>query len=399
MTATGKIKAACRSTSLLPTIHRSQTRIPILSAIALTAMTDTKLFQPLQLGHVRLEHRLAMAPMTRFRADTSHSPLPSVKEYYAQRSHTPGTLLITENTGISDTHVGYPHNTGIYTDDHVRAWREVTTAVHEKNCYIFLQLNAAGRTADEGFPKLAPSAIALDQKESAIPIEGAGPPKAMTEADIWTCIGDFASAAKNAMEAGFDGVEIHGANGYLIDQFTQESCNQRSDQWGGSVANHSRFAFEVAKAVVEAVGGGRVGFRISPWSTYMGVKPQQPKEQFLDLVQRLKTLDLAYLHVVESCVDNWYDVDRRESIEWVLEAWGNKTPVLVAGGCDGAKAEEVVEEKYAGFDTVVALGRHFLSTPDVVARTKLGLAANAYDSETFYTPEIEQGYIDYPTIV
>jgi NADPH2 dehydrogenase len=273
----------------------------------------------------------------------------------------------------------------------------VTDTVHAKGCRIFLQLNALGRAADKGFPKMGPSAIGLDQRESAIPIEDSGSPKAMTEHEIHECIQEFATAAENAIKAGFDGVEIHGGNGYLIDQFLQESCNQRSDRWGSSVVNRSRFGFQVTKAVVGAVGGGRVGFRISPWSTYMGIKPHQPKVQFLDLVSRLKNLDLAYLHIIESCVDNWYDVNRSESIEFLMEEWNNKTPVLVAGGYDGITAKEAVDRKYAAFDTVVAFGRSFLSTPDLVNRIKLGNSPNPYDSRTFYTPELLEGYIDYPT--
>lgn len=362
-------------------------------------MSDTNLFQPLQLGQLHLQHRVAMAPMTRFRADRTHTPLPYMEEYYAQRSHTPGTLLITENTGVSETHVGYPHNTGIYKQAHIAAWRKVTDAVHAKGCYIFLQLNGAGRTADQGFANLAPSAVPLRQEDSAIPIQDAGPPKAMSEEEIQECIRDFATAAKNAMAAGLDGVEIHGGNGYLVDQFLQESVNQRSDKWGGSAANRSRFGVEVAKAVVDAVGRDRVGFRISPFSTYMGVKPVQPVEQFLDLVRQLKALNLAYLHIIEACVDNWYDVDRHDSIKFLLEEWDNKTPVLVAGGYDGASAREAVDTKYAAFDTVVAFGRGFLSTPDLVARLKEGVKANDYDSETFYAPELRQGYIDYPTAI
>ncbi|KAL4874868.1 hypothetical protein BJY04DRAFT_233215 [Aspergillus karnatakaensis] len=360
-------------------------------------MSDTKLFQPLKLGQLQLRHRIAMAPMTRFRADTAHTPLPYMTEYYAQRSHTPGTLLITENTGVSETHVGYPNNTGIYTQAHIDAWRKVTDAVHAKGCYIFLQLNGAGRTADKGFPQLAPSAVPLRQEDSAIPIQDAGPPKAMSEEEIQECIRDFAQAAKNAIVAGFDGVEIHSGNGYLVDEFLQESMNHRSDRWGGSVANRSRFGFEVARAVVEAVGVDRVGFRISPFSTYMGVKPVQPVEQFLDLVRRLKGLDLAYLHIIEACVDNWYDVDRHDSIEFLLKEWDGKTPVVVAGGYDAVSAREAVDTKYAAFDTVVAVGRGFLSTPDLVARFKRGAKVNAYDSETFYAPELRRGYIDYPT--
>ncbi|KAM6522998.1 hypothetical protein FALCPG4_012603 [Fusarium falciforme] len=360
-------------------------------------MSNSKLFEPLQIGHASLSHRIVMAPMTRFRTDKDHAPLPIVKEYYAQRARTPGTLLIAEAAAPCLLHAGYAHFPGIWDASQTSKWKDVTEAVHARGSYIFLQLCAAGRTADSGFPKLAPSPIALNVSDSAIPIHGTNPlPNEMSEDDIQACIESFATAAQNAIAAGFDGVELHGANGYLIDQFIQESCNQRTDSWGGSVENRSRFSVEIARAVVQAVGNDRVGFRISPWSTYLSVKHSDQITQFSHLVRELKQLDLAYLHVVESCVDNWYDVDRNTSISFIVDIWDNQSPILLAGGYDAESARRTVDHQYNTYDVAIAFGRSFLSTPNWVDQVKAGLPPNALREETFYTPIIADGYTDYP---
>lgn len=354
------------------------------------------LFQPLTIGDCKLDHRIVMAPMTRFRTDAEHTPLPIAVEYYRQRSHTPGTLLITEGVAVSERLVGLPAWAGCWTDAHCARWREITDAVHAQGCFIFQQFCCAGRTADKGFPKLSSGDIPLDAGASAIDTEDDdSPPTPMTEDDIQEAIRDHAAAAKRAIEAGFDGVEIHGANGYLIDQFIQESCNNRTDRWGGSVENRSRFALEITKAVVDAVGPHRVGFRISPWSTYHSITPTQPERQFAHLVGELRKFNLAYLHVITSKVDNWYDVDRDEPLDFVFEEWDHNVPVIITGGFDGESARRAIET-YPEYNLAVGFGRAFASTPDLVECVKKGVTPNPFRGDLAYTHGVAEGYVDYP---
>ena len=354
-------------------------------------MAETNLFKPLKIGRLTLEHRIAMAPLTRFRASANHTVPPMTAEYYAQRASTPGTLLITESNHISPRHCGAPNAAGIWDDAHVEAYRAVTEAVHARGCYIYCQLLAPGRAGTtEGHPLLSSSATPME--------EGGEVPREMTEEEIWECVGDFQFAARRAMEAGFDGVELHGANGYLIDQFTQDVCNVRTDGWGGSIENRSRFAVEVTKALVDEVGPDRVGVRLSPWNKWqsMMMEPASAtRAQFSDVILRLKELKIAYLHLIESRVVNNVDTEKTEGLEFALQVWGNQSPILVAGGFKADTARAAVDGEYKDYDTVVVFGRYFLSTPDLVYRVCKGLQPNAYDRPTFYTPG-EKGYTDYP---
>lgn len=357
------------------------------------------LFEPLRVGQCELQHRVVMAPMTRFRTDTDHCPLPIAKEYYGQRSHSPGTLIITEGTSVSERLVGLPHWAGCWTENQLDKWKEIVERVHSRGCYIFLQLCCAGRTADKGFPKLSSSDNPLQPHASAIETEDDDkPPTPMTEQDIESAINDHATAARNAMAVGFDGVELHGANGYLIDQFIQESCNNRTDRWGGSVENRSRFALETAAAVVDAVGADRVGFRISPWSTYHSITPINPEAQFQHLVTELCKLNLAYLHVITSRVDNWQDVERVKPLDFIFDSWTKNIPVIITGGFDGESAEEAVGTASKGFQIAVGFGRSFASTPDLVTCIKKGIAPNVFKGELAYTAGTPSGYIDYPLL-
>jgi NADPH2 dehydrogenase len=354
------------------------------------------LFETLVVGNCKLDHRVVMAPMTRFRTDSNHTPLPMAVEYYRQRSHTPGTLLVTEGVAVSERLVGLPAWAGCWTDEQSARWKEITDAVHAKGCFIFQQFCCAGRTADKGYPKLSSGDIALDPGVSAIATEDdSSPPTPMTEEDIQDTIRDHANAARRAIDAGFDGVEIHGANGYLIDQFIQESCNNRTDQWGGSVENRSRFAIEVAKAIVDAVGPSRVGFRISPWSTYHSITPTDPQQQFSHLVSELRRLDLAYLHVITSRVDNWSDVDRDEPLDFVFDNWGPEAPVIITGGFDGESAKRAVNT-YSEYKLAVGFGRAFASTPDLVECVKRGIKPSPFRGDLAYTHGAAEGYVDYP---
>ncbi|KAK6215135.1 nadh:flavin oxidoreductase nadh oxidase [Colletotrichum tabaci] len=356
---------------------------------------SSKLFQPLKVGQAQLSHRVVMAPLTRFRFDGDHVPLDIALEYYTQRAAVPGTLIIAEAVLISPAHGGFPNAPAIWDERHVAGWRKITDAVHAKGSSIFCQLIAPGRAAavsvlekEGGHPLLSSSAVALSP-EAAVPRE-------MTAEDIAAAVRDFAQAGKNAIAAGFDGVEVHGANGYLVDQFLQDTCNKRTDQWGGSVENRARFGVDVAAALVDAVGADRVGFRISPYSNFQGMRMEDPVPQFSALARRLRELGLAYLHVIESRVNNWEDIEKVEGIEFLLEIWDNVSPVLVAGGFTPELAQKAVDEEYAKWDVAVVFGRHFLANPDLPFRIKHGLPLNKYDRNTFYTPSIPQGYIDYP---
>ena len=349
---------------------------------------ESKLFQPLRVGRVKLDHRVVMAPLTRLRADDEHVQLPIAVEYYSQRASIPGTLIITEATLISPAHGGFGNAPGMWNDAQIAGWRKVTDAVHARECSIFCQLVAPGRAATvDPYPLLSSSATPMTE-DSDVPQE-------MTHEQIISCIADYKQAAKNAILAGFDGVEVHGANGYLVDQFLQDTCNRRTDSWGGSDANRARFALEIAAALVDAVGADRVGFRISPFSLFQGMRMADPIPQFTYLVEQLKLQGLSYLHIIESRVNNNVDVEGTESINFLLDIWGNTSPVFLAGGYTPENVISAVDEKYKNFNVAVVFGRHFLANPDLPYRIKHKLPLNKYDRATFYT-HAPAGYIDYP---
>ena len=359
----------------------------------------SKLFSPLQVGQATLKHRIAMAPLTRYRADNDHVPLPFVKEYYEQRGSVPGTLLVTEATFISTQAGGYANVPGMHNAAQIKAWREVTDAVHAKGSFIYCQLWALGRAAKpeiieaEGFDQVSSSAIPMT-KDSPVP-------RALTEEEIHQYIKDYTHAAKSAIEAGFDGVEIHGANGYLIDQFTHDNSNQRTDSWGGSVENRARFAIEVTKSIVASVGANRTSIRLSPWSPFQSMKMKDPKPQFSYLVSALKEMKLSYIHLIESSFDG------EEKLNFLVDIWGMTSPVLIAGslardenggllrGNHPAEAKTIVE-KYPGSDVVAVFGRYFIANPDLPFRVEKGLAFREYDRSTFYKPMSRDGYTDIP---
>ncbi|KAK8165704.1 hypothetical protein BC567DRAFT_231849 [Phyllosticta citribraziliensis] len=233
--------------------------------------------------------------------------------------------------------------------------------------------------------------------------KGLPAPRPMTEEEVWATIGDYATAAKNAVEkGGFDGVEIHGAHGYLIDQFTQDVSNKRTDQWGGSIENRARFAVEVSRAVIKAVGADRTGIRLSPWSNFQGMRMSDPIPQFSYLIDQLRALDLAFLHLVEPRVAGVIDRDpQNESLDFALQSWGRDKPVFIAGGFTTELAIKAVEEKYKDHDVAVVFGRRFISNPDLVYRVKKNIPFTDYDRFTFYINQKagdkpEPGYIDYP---
>jgi NADPH2 dehydrogenase len=354
-------------------------------------MSDSRLFQPVKIGNMQLKNRVVMAPLTRLRASEDHVPLPMMAEYYAQRASVPGTLLISEATFIAPWAAGIGNVPGIYNQDQIDAWKKVTDAVHEKGSFIYLQLWALGRAAfpdqakKEDFPILSSSPVSIG--------EGYDTPREMTIDEIKRAVAAYAQGAKNAIAAGFDGVEIHGANGYLVDQFTQDNCNKRTDDYGGSVENRSRFGVEVTKAVVEAVGAERTGIRLSPFSTFQGMKMQDPYPQFTDLIKKLDSLNLSYFHLVESRVAGNADVEGSERLNPLVDLCSG--PVLVAGGFKPASAKQTVDEEFKNRDMLVVFGRYFISTPDLVYRLEKGIDLTPYNRDTFYVPMSREGYTDY----
>ena len=354
------------------------------------------LFAPLQLNNVSLSHRVVMAPLTRYRASDAHVHGDLAVEYYSQRASMPGTLLITEATFISPRASGYANVPGIYNQAQIDGWKRVTDAVHAKGSYIYLQLWALGRAAK---PEVVNQEAGADSfvSSSAVPIEAAGQePRALKEEEILAFIEDYANAARNAIKAGFDGVEVHGANGYLIDQFTQDICNKRTDAWGGSIEKRSRFGLEVTKAVVAAVGADKVGIRLSPFSTFQSMKMADPIPQFSHLIRGLKELNLNYLHLVESRISGSADQEpSNDTIDSFLEVWGKTSPVLLAGGFEPASARKAAEA-YPDNDVAIVFGRHFIANPDLPFRIQKDIPLTKYNRDTFYKAKSPEGYIDYP---
>ncbi|KAM5344059.1 hypothetical protein ACJ41O_012596 [Fusarium nematophilum] len=315
-----------------------------------------------------------------------------MREYYGQRAAVPGTMIITEGTFISAAACGgFTNAPGLWREDQVAAWRTITDEVHSKGCFIFCQLFAMGRAADvevaqrEGFAIIAPSSIPIE--------EGAAAPRAMTIEEIKQTVQDFADASRNAIQAGFDGVEIHGANGYLLDQFIQDVSNKRHDEYGGSVENRSRLVNEVIKSVADAIGPARVGLRLSPWSTFQGMRMKDPIPQFTDVISKANQSGIAYLHLVESRMSGSEDYEGYDRLDFAYDLWHG--PLLVAGGYIPQEAQRLVDEKYPDKDIVVIFGRYFISNPDLVYRIREGLQLNPYDRKTFYIQESAVGYSDY----
>lgn len=353
----------------------------------------TNLFTPLRVGRMELSNRIAMAPMTRFRVNDDHVPLPLVKEHYAQRASTPGTLLITEATLITPQAGLYANVPGIWNDAQIAAWKEVTNAVHAKGSYIYMQLWALGRVGSADLLKASGFDLV---SASDIPVSSEAPaPRPLTEEEIQSYIQDYAQAARNAVAAGFDGVEIHGANGYLIDQFIQDVTNKRTDRWGGSIENRARFAIEVTRAVSDAIGADRTAIRFSPYSTFQGMRMETPQPQFAYLARELAPLKLAYTHLVEGRVAGNADVESAEDLQFFLDAYQNAGPVVVAGGYDPVSAKEAVDQKYKDHDVIIGFGRPFTSNPDLPFRIKENVPLVPHKREVLYLVKDPKGYNDW----
>ncbi|EMD33584.1 hypothetical protein CERSUDRAFT_141794 [Gelatoporia subvermispora B] len=354
-----------------------------------------KLFQPIQVGDVQLQHRVVLAPLTRFRADKTHTHTDLAVEYYRQRASTPGTLLISEGTFINAKAGGYANVPGLWTDEQLTAWKKVTDAVHAQGSYIFCQLWALGRAANGEQLKSEDPAFDV-VSASDISLKDGPKTRALTEAEIKEYIDTYRTAAYDAVHrAGFDGVELHGANGYLIDQFLQDVTNKRTDAYGGSVENRARFALEAVDAVVGAVGAGRTGIRLSPWGEFNEMRMADPKPQFSYVVGQLKARhsDLAYVHLVEPLVNGntEREPNAAESNDFIRDIWLPR-PLITAGGYTREAAIEQAEKT----GELIAVGRYFISNPDLPLRFKYNVALTPYDRDSFYIPESAKGYTDLP---
>lgn len=356
-------------------------------------MTDTSLFAPFSLGDIQLSNRIAMAPLTRNRAGEELVPGPNTVEYYAQRA-TAG-LIIAEATQVSPQGQGYQDTPGIYTAEQVAGWRKVTQAVHDKGGKIFLQLWHVGRVSHvdiqpQGADPVAPSAIRADTK---VFVNGkfaeVSQPRALELDELPGIVDDFRKAAARAVEAGFDGVEVHGANGYLLEQFAKDGSNHRTDAYGGSVENRARLMLEVAAAVADEIGAGRTGIRISPVSPANGITTSDPKAQFDYIVSELDKLGLAYLHVVEGATGGPRDV---APFDYVALRKAFRNIYIANNGYDLEMAQIALRE---GRADMIAFGRPFIANPDLVARLRDGIALAKMDQATLYGGGAE-GYIDYP---
>jgi N-ethylmaleimide reductase len=358
-------------------------------------MTDTLLFKPSTLGALPLKNRVVMAPMTRSRATAAHVPTPAMAEYYGQRASA--GLIITEGTAPSPDGAGYARIPGLWSAEQVEAWKPVTAAVHAREGKIFVQLMHTGRIGHAlnlppGAEVLAPSAV-LAAGQMFTDQQGPQPhptPRAMTTAEVQQAKGAFVTAAKNAIAAGFDGVELHGANGYLLEEFISPITNQRTDAYGGSVENRIRFVVEVAHATAEAIGGARVGIRLSPHGIASDMKPYPEVDAtYLLLVKELAATGLQYVHLVDHSAMGGAKVPAE--LKASLRSAFPRTFIL-AGGFDGSTAEQALAEKRGD---LIALGRPFISNPDLVTRLKKAIPLAPVDFSTAYSPGTK-GYTDYP---
>lgn len=356
---------------------------------------ELDLFSPVKLGSMQLSNRIVMAPLTRNRAGEHGVPQPLNVTYYEQRASA--GLIVTEATPISAMAHGYPALPGIYTEAQVAGWKKITDAVHAKGGKIVIQLWHVGRISHptllpDGALPVAPSAIKPAGK--AFTYQGLVDyvePRALDANELSSIVADYVHATKSALAAGFDGVEIHAANGYLLDQFLRDGTNQRTDQYGGSFENRARFLLEVTKAVVDVAGSDKVGVRISPVNPFNDMKDSNPQALFNFVAESLNQFNLAYLHVVEGGIHGGgiadpFDFDALRKLF--------KGPYMANLAYDKARGNAVVASGHAD---VVAYGVPFIANPDLVERFRTDAPLNEADSSTFYGGT-EKGYTDYPFI-
>lgn len=353
-------------------------------------MSTVDLFSPFQLGALRLPNRIVMAPMTRCRA-IGTIPNDLMADYYRQRA-TAG-LIISEATQISPMSIGYVNTPGIHSVEQVSGWQKITRAVHEANGRIFLQLWHVGRASHSAFLggklPVAPSALAIQGDVIYLPDGSKAPyetPRALEVSDIPGIVDEYRIGAQNALVAGFDGVEIHSANGYLIDQFLRDGSNHRTDEYGGSLANRVRFLREVTDAVIGVWGAERVGVRLSPTNGFQDMRDSDPFDTFGYVAEQLSSYGLAYLHTVEG------QPESRQMTSILRQKF--RGPLMVCGGFDKASANDVL---HTGTADLVAFGKLFLANPDLPQRFQLEAPLNTPNSGLFYAPG-RAGLTDYPVL-
>lgn len=352
-----------------------------------------KLLTPFTKGNLTLKNHIVMAPMTRSRA-IDNLPNDLMAEYYGQRSGA--GLIITEGTSPSPEGLGYPNIPGIFSSEQVKGWKKVTEEVHKHKAKIFMQLMHTGRIAHQdnlpkGFKVVGPSNItAAGQIFTPTGIQDHTPPAALSTEEVKAKVNDYVTAAKNAVEAGFDGIEIHGAHGYLAEQFLNPNVNTRSDEYGGSIENRARFILEIAGKTVEAIGSDKVGIRISPFSPNGDLQPyaeSEVLETYKYLSVELEKLNIAYIHLSAN-------PQIPESLYQYIRQNFSNTIIL----CNGLNPETAEKALHAGFADLVAFGRPFISNPDLVQKIEKGLEVPpSTDYDTFYTPGAK-GYTDYPAM-
>jgi len=369
-------------------------RIVLFVQLKIKSM-KSNLFSSFQAGTFNLSNRIAMAPMTRSRATSDNIPTDIMVEYYGQRA-TAG-LIITEGTSPSPNGVGYARIPGIYNEEQVAGWKKITDIVHEKGGHIFLQLMHTGRVSHTanlpaGAEVLAPSAVAA---AGQMYVDNQGmldlpTPRAFTTEEVKTTIDEYVTAAKNAIAAGFDGIELHGANGYLIEQFINPATNQRTDEYGGSIEARSRFLLEIAEKAAAEIGKEKIGVRFSPYGPFNDMPAyDQVDETYAYLSGKLNDLGILYLHVLDHSSMGAPTVPQ-EVKDLIRNTF--KNIMIVCGGFDLEKAEAVLGNNGAD---LVAFGKPFISNPDLVKRLEIDAELAPFDMNTFYTPGTK-GYIDYP---
>jgi N-ethylmaleimide reductase len=362
--------------------------------------SSSKLFQPIVLGKHHLSHRVVMPALTRMRTEQTGIPGELMVEYYRQRA-TPGGLIITEGAVISETGNGYWKAPGIYTAEQVSGWKKVTDAIHNKGGIVFMQLFHVGRQSHndlqpDGIAPVGPSAV--EHEDIMVYTENNGwvpasPNRALETHEIAEIINDYTRAAILAKEAGFDGVELHGANGYLIDQFLQNGSNLRTDDYGGSVSNRSRLLLEIVKKLIDIWGKDSVGVRLGPSGKYGDMKDSNPTALFRYVAEQLNELYIAYLHIIEPRINGIIEIEA--GIKPIASAHIRsffKNKLIAAGGFNFAEADAILR---TGDADLVAFGRHFIANPDLPFRLLNGLPLNPYDRATFYGGT-DLGYTDYP---
>ncbi|GFQ00583.1 12-oxophytodienoate reductase 1 [Phtheirospermum japonicum] len=348
------------------------------------------LLTPYTLGRFQLSHRVVLAPLTRQRS-YKYIPQKHAALYYTQRT-TNGGLLISESCVISETGIGYSNIPGIWSKEQIEAWKPIVDAVHDKGGVFFCQIVHCGRVSSRDFqPNGQAPVSSTDKRLLDDENQGFSPPRRLQTDEIPEIVNDFRLAAKNAMEAGFEGVEIHGANGYLIDQFLKDQVNDRTDEYGNSLENRCKFALEIVKAVSHEIGADRVGIRLSPFSTFNEAQDSDPEALGLYMAKALNKYGILYCHAVEPRTDNYRETLDTRSLLPMRMAF--KGTFIVNGGYKRDDGNRAVEDDCAD---LVAYGRWFLSNPDLPKRFELNAGLNKYDRSTFYTSDPVVGYTDYP---